>query len=301
MSNGRIMIVEDDFDISNMLRIFFTGQGYNVEVAARGREALELCRKKLPDLIVLDIMLPDIDGYKVCEELRTTTRTSYIPIIFLTQKDERSDRIAGLERGADDYITKPFDIEELKLRVRRIIDTQNRNNLKDPITGLPSSRLIEDQLRTLMRSESWTYVQIGIDFMNPFKDVYGFVASDEVLRFVTLLLNEVIDEYGTLNDFIGHPSSDTFILITMSENVPTLVDILRQRFNTDVLSHYTFIDREQGAITLSDGKQAPLMQLSMGVVSDSTQRFSDIREITELAAELRRLDQERLERERSHS
>ena len=94
MSNGRILIVEDDFDISNMLRIFFTGQGYLVEVAARGSEALEICRKKLPDLIVLDIMLPDMDGFAVCEKLRTATRTKYIPIIFLTQRDERSDKIA---------------------------------------------------------------------------------------------------------------------------------------------------------------------------------------------------------------
>nr|MBI2904388.1 response regulator [Chloroflexota bacterium] len=117
MAKGRILIVEDDFDISNMLRIYFSGQGYDVNVAPRGGDALTLARQQLPHLIVLDIMLPDMDGYAVCRELRQTTRTSHIPIIFLTQKDERSDRITGLELGADDYITKPFDIEELKLRV----------------------------------------------------------------------------------------------------------------------------------------------------------------------------------------
>lgn len=105
MSKGRILVVEDDFDISNMLRIYFTGQGYDVQVAPRGGDALTLTRKQLPQLIVLDIMLPDMDGYAVCRELRQTTRTSHIPIIFLTQRDERSDRIAGLELGADDYIT----------------------------------------------------------------------------------------------------------------------------------------------------------------------------------------------------
>lgn len=291
MSNGRILIVEDDFDISNMLHIFFTGQGYNVEVAARGQEALDLCRKRLPDLIVLDIMLPDMDGYAVCKELRTTTRTSHIPIIFLTQRDERSDRIAGLELGADDYITKPFDIEELKLRVRTAIQTHKRQNMTDPITGLPSSRLIEDQLRTLMRSSGWTYLQIGIDHFNAFKDVYGFVAGDEVLRFTALLLNEVDDKLGTLNDFIGHASSDTFVMITMADNVQALVDQLRQRFNEEILSHYNFMDRERGSIEMQDGSSAPLMRLSVGIVSDKTQQFADIREITETAAELRRMDQ----------
>ena len=104
MSKGRILVVEDDFDISNMLRIYFTGQGFEVSVAPRGNDAQAMTRQSLPHLIVLDIMLPDMDGYAVCKQLRTTTRTSHIPIIFLTQKDERSDKIAGLELGADDYI-----------------------------------------------------------------------------------------------------------------------------------------------------------------------------------------------------
>lgn len=293
MSNGRILIVEDDFDISNMLKIFFTGKGYHVEVAARGNEALDLCRKKLPDLIVLDIMLPDMDGYAVCKELRTTTRTKHIPIIFLTQRDERSDRIAGLELGADDYITKPFDIEELKLRVRTAINTHKRLNMTDPITGLPSSRLIEEQLRSLMQTQGWTYLQIGVDHLNAFKDVYGFVANDEVLRFSAMLLNEINDEFGTFDDFIGHASSDTFVMITMAENVQSMVEQLRQRFNEGVQAHYNFMDREQGGVMMSDGNLEPLMHLSIGLVSDRTQSFSDIREITETAAELRRLDQVR--------
>jgi CheY-like chemotaxis protein len=293
MSNGRILIVEDDFDISNMLRIFFTGQGYHVDVAARGNDALELCRKKLPDLIVLDIMLPDMNGYEVCKVMRTTTRTSHIPIIFLTQKDERSDRIAGLELGADDYITKPFDIEELKLRVRTAINTYKRHNMTDPITGLPSSRLIEDQLRNLMRTSDWTYLQIGIDHIEPFSDEYGFLARDEVLRFTTLLLNEVDDELGTLDDFIGHATSNTFVLVTMADNVSAVVDDMRHRFDEGILSHYSFIDREHGGIVQPDGHLVPLMKLSIGIVSDKTQRFSDIREITETAAELRRLDRDK--------
>src|SRR5512139_2090912 len=117
MSKGRLLVVEDDYDVSNMLRIYFDAQGYETTVATRGEEALEVCRRKLPSLVVLDILLPDINGYEVCRQLRRNARTSHIPIIFLTQKDERSDQIAGLEMGADDYITKPFDLELLLLRV----------------------------------------------------------------------------------------------------------------------------------------------------------------------------------------
>jgi PleD family two-component response regulator len=292
MSNGRLLVVEDDFDISNMLRIYFTGQGYNVEVAARGSDALALTRKQSPDLIVLDIMLPDMDGYAVCRELRTTTRTSHIPIIFLTQRDERSDRIAGLELGADDYITKPFDIEELKLRVRTAIRSCQRLNMTDPRTGLPSGRLIEDQLRGLMRANNWSYIEVGIENMAPFNDTYGFVAGDEVLRFTALLINEVVDDIGTVDDFLGHTGSNAFVIITYSKDVPKLTARLHEKFNENILTHYNFMDREQGGITQNDGVVSPLMHLSIGIVSSNTQQFSDIREITETAADFRRRDAE---------
>jgi DNA-binding response OmpR family regulator len=209
MSKGRILVVEDDFDISNMLRIYFSGQGYEVQVAPRGSDALTMTRKQLPNLIMLDIMLPDMNGYDVCRELRTTTRTSHIPIIFLTQKDERSDRIAGLELGADDYITKPFDIEELKLRVQNAIAAANRQTQIDPKSNLPTGRLIEDHLRNLMRGEkAWTYLDIKLNTFDVFSEVYGFVAGVDVVRFTALLMGEVIDDAGTPVEYVGRPGRD---------------------------------------------------------------------------------------------
>ncbi len=293
MSKGRILVVEDDFDISNMLRIYFTGQGYEVQVAPRGAEALTATRQQLPKLIVLDIMLPDMNGYDVCRELRTTTRTSHIPIIFLTQRDERSDKIAGLELGADDYITKPFDIEELKLRVQNAIAAAERQNQIDPRSNLPTGRLIEEHLRNLMHEEQdWTYIDMKINTFDPFTEVYGFVAGDEVVRFMALLIGEVIDAMGTSNDYVGHPGRDNFVLITHAQDGDKLKQNLAKRFNEEVKQHYSFIDREREYILAptSDGgeKQTPLMSLSLGSVSTRTHQFSDIREITELAAEDRR-------------
>jgi PleD family two-component response regulator len=288
MGKGRILVVEDDFDISNMLRIYFSGQGYDVQVAPRGGDALTLTRKQLPQLIVLDIMLPDMNGYDVCRELRSTTRTSHIPIIFLTQKDERSDKIAGLELGADDYITKPFDIEELKLRVKNQIDRAERDNYTDPNSGLPSSSLIEEKLRELMREDQvWSYLDIKIAHFEPFKDVYGFVAGNEVLRFMALIMGEVLDELGTPNDFVGHAGSDNFVAVTYSDKVDTLIGRLTKRFADDAQQHYSFIDRERGFMMKEDDK-VPLMTLALGTVSNATRQFADIREITELAAENRR-------------
>jgi PleD family two-component response regulator len=292
MGKSRLLIVEDDIDISNMLRIYFTGQNYDVDTALRGSDALEKTRQNQPNLIVLDIMLPDIDGFEVCRILRTNTRTSHVPIIFLTQKDERSDKLQGLELGADDYITKPFDIEELKLRVQRAIQRADQQSLTDPRSGLPSGRLIEEQLRRIIRLKDWSFMDIRIKHFEGFKDVYGFVAGDDVLRFTAMLIGEVVDEYGSLNDFIGHAGGDNLIVITTEQAVTAIRKRLKERFDVEVLSHYSFMDREQGYIISNhaDGKEikVPLMALSLGDVSPSQHDFSDIREITELASEARR-------------
>ena len=294
MGKARLLIVEDDFDISNMLRIYFSGQGYDVDVALAGPDALDKTRAGLPHLIVLDIMLPGIDGYEVCRILRTQTRTSHIPIIFLTQKDERSDKLQGLELGADDYITKPFDIEELKLRVQNAIARSERESLTDPRSGLPSGRLIEDQLRRIIRKDSWELMDIRLNHYGPFKEVYGFVAGDDVLRFTAMLMGEVVDEYGTPDDFIGHPGGDNFIIITAEAKGSEIKDKLQSRFAEEVLTHYSFMDREQGFITATDSGekavQVPLMSISIGSVSPAAYQFADIREITEMAAEARRKD-----------
>jgi len=294
MGNVRLLVVEDDLDIANMLKIYFKGLNYEVDLATRGMDALEKTKKVLPHLIVLDIMLPDIDGYEVCRKLRTSTRTSHIPIIFLTQKDERSDKLQGLELGADDYITKPFDIEELKLRVMGAVRRSERESLTDPRTGLPSGRLIEEQLRRIIREQNWSLLDIRLNNFDAFRDVYGFVAGDDVLRFTAMLLGELVDEIGTPSDFIGHVGGDNFVVITTGEAADALKHNLKERFAAEVQTHYNFIDRQQGFIQApkSDGVlvKVPFMTLSVGLVSPAEQSFADIREITEFAAEARRRD-----------
>ncbi|HEC35479.1 MAG TPA: response regulator [Anaerolineae bacterium] len=292
MSEGRILVVEDDFDISNMLRIYFQSQGYEVAVAPRGEDALEMCRQQLPNIVVLDIMLPDMDGYDVCRQLRSNLRTSHIPIIFLTQKDERSDKIHGLELGADDYITKPFDVEELKLRVKNAIARSAYESLTNPTTGLPSAKLIEAQLRRLMQRDGWGVIYIGIEGLEPFSEVYGFVAADEVLRYTAIILSETVDALGTPDDFIGHVGGDDFLIITDKSLVRPILEGLTGRFSEGIGSHYDFKARQQGYIVVQDDsgneQKVGLMELAIGVITSDDGPFTDIREITEAAAMARR-------------
>jgi GGDEF domain-containing protein len=139
-------------------------------------------------------------------------------------------------------------------------------------------------------------MDIRVNHFEPFKEVYGFVAGDDVLRFSAMMMGEVVDEFGTPNDFIGHPGGENFVIITTEAKGTAIRERLKARFTDEVLTHYNFMDREQGHIlaTNREGQteKVPIMSIAIGHVSPSQQQFADIREITELAAESRRKNSE---------
>nr|NIT61869.1 response regulator transcription factor [Fodinibius sp.]NIV16492.1 response regulator [Fodinibius sp.]NIY30449.1 response regulator [Fodinibius sp.] len=189
-----LLIVEDDPDTSEMLRVYFEAQGYQVVLATTGQEALEKCQAKLPDLILLDVRLPDFDGFEVGKRLQNDLRTSRLPVIFVTERRERDYRIAGLKLGAIDYITKPFDIQELRLRVRNALRRAGSQN--NPITGLPGEKLTVNRLELLLERKNWAVISITLTGLSIFNEIYGFVARDDVLRAVALILTSAVDESG---------------------------------------------------------------------------------------------------------
>ncbi len=178
--------------------------------------------------------------------------------------------------------------------MQRAIARAEQQSLTDPRSGLPSGRLIEEQLRRIIRQKDWAFMDIRINYFEAFKEIYGFVAADDVLRFMAMLLGEVLDKVGSPDDFIGHAGGDSFIVICAEQTSASIRQALKTRFAEEVLSHYNFLDREQGHIITVNERgqpsQTPLMTLSIGLVSPSRDQFSDIREITELAAEARRFD-----------
>ena len=291
MENVKIMIVDDEPDILTMLQLYFDRNNYNVVITHHGEDAVKKAIQSPPDLIILDIVLPDIDGYEVCKQLRQNLRTKYIPIIFLSQRNNRKDKLQGLELGADDYITKPFDIEELLLRVQNALKRGERESYTDAQSRLPSIRIIEECLRDIIKKEGWSFLDIHINQFQPFREKYGFLAASDVLRFIAMLLNEISSQFGSAEDFVGHAGGENFVMVTQETNNARVVDELKNRFNEEILTHYNFTDRDQGFILLTlDGveEQHALMTLSIGSVSPSQYRFSDIREITEIAAEERK-------------
>ncbi len=122
----RLLVVDDEMAITNVIRLGMEHAGFLVTCATEGYQALDMAQRLRPDLVILDVMLPDLDGFEVCRRLRENQATTNIPILMLTAKDDVKDRVQGLEIGADDYVTKPFNLQELVARVRALHRRQQR-------------------------------------------------------------------------------------------------------------------------------------------------------------------------------
>ncbi len=240
-----IFIVEDDNDLAEMLRAYFRVQGYTVAVASRGTDAVAGISENVPDIAVLDIRLPDIDGYEVCRQLRRSRKTQHIPVIFLTEKREREDKLAGLELGAVDYITKPFDIQELRLRVRNALRRAQMSTLLNPVTGLPEGTLVREQLVQLLNQSDWGVVMAGVRGLSKFRDKFGFVAADDVSRAVTLMIANAVQESGGDNDFVGHTDSGDFIILTSSDRCQKLAQRCMVRLQPSIQYFYPAMERQR--------------------------------------------------------
>jgi DNA-binding response OmpR family regulator len=267
----RMLIVEDDRDTAEMLAAYFEAQGYAVTPVAWGVDAVRQAQEgATPDLILLDIRLPDIDGFEVCKRLRSHRRTQYVPIIFLTEKRERGDRLSGLELGAVDYITKPFDVQDLRLRVRNILRRSRYHTLVHPVTGLPDQVLVDERLDGLLGQHHWALLTIQAVGLDAFADRYGFVARDDALRALALLMNNSVNEGQADPDssFVGQLNDNSFIIIVEAGRAHEVGHRLTARIQQS--AHFFYPAKEQPS---ADGR--PQLTFMLGVITPENGPYAD--------------------------
>lgn len=287
-----ILIVEDDPAIARLLQVYLTERGYDILMAGRGEEALEICRTTPPDLILLDVRLPDISGYDVGIALRAAPNTQNIPIIVLTAFSERHNRMTAHNVvKADYFLGKPFDIEEVYSVIRNQLSEGRRKGQYHPITNLPTGELVNMQLRALLASSDWTMGLIRVSGFESFTQFYGVVVGENVLKFTALLLSDVLRKHGDADDFVGQMVvGPYFVLVAPPERIENIAAELTARFDKDIELHYDYRDRQQGGLEVADDaghvRRYPLMSLAIAILSSNDGPFRDIRELTE-AAELR--------------
>ena len=257
-----------------MLNAYFSVQGYEISTAAWGEDAVRISEDVNPDLVVLDIRLPDIDGYEVCRRLRTSRRTQNTPIIFLTEKRDRVDKLAGLELGVVDYITKPFDIQELRLRVRNALSRAEQQAPMNPITNMSEGPLIEEELQKMLYDDAqpdWGVLLVTVVGLESFREMYGFVASDDVLRAVSLMLNNTVREAGRPEDIIGHLDAHDFVIITHQERLNGIHERIQVRLQQSMEYFYPLRDRDKARQAMTESR----LQLMIGQATahDDTSYF----------------------------
>jgi len=246
-----ILIVEDDATLSEMLGVYFHAQGFTTHAVAWGEEAIVRAIEALPDLIILDIHLPDIDGFEVRQRLNQSHKTRGIPILFLTEMSAQADKRHGLEMGVVDYITKPFDVEELLLRVRNILRRAASAGVENPVTGLPEGAAVDEALAQ-MASGAWAdraLLMVAIYGLDSFRELYGFVASDDVLRVASLTINRAALEAGGGDSFAGHVDDHTFVVVLPLDRAAVFEQMIEERLGSALDYFYPGDNRGANAFT----------------------------------------------------
>ncbi|MDQ1539588.1 MAG: hypothetical protein QOH29_314 [Actinomycetota bacterium] len=288
---GTILVVDDDVDIVRFVEMNLRLEGYRVLIARDGAEALELVATDLPDLILLDVMMPGLDGIEVTRRLRADSRTSTLPIIMLTAKTMTADRVLGLTAGADDYIIKPFDTLELVARVRSTLRRNAEARAMSPLTGLPGNIRIEDEIAGRVSSGSpFAVAYLDLDNFKAFNDAHGFLRGDKVILLLAKALRKAV-EGADPPVFIGHVGGDDFVLVSRPEQVEELARAAVEAFDRDVPALHDPADVARGHLEIVDRqglmRSFPLVSLSVGVATSERRQFGDYREVVVVATEMK--------------
>jgi len=292
VTKQKVLVVEDEINLRDVLRIQLETDGFQVLVAKDGREALEVAVKALPDIVLLDVMLPLVDGYEVCRRLRGTFATHHIPIIMLTARAEMDGRLQGLEGGANDYISKPWERRELLLRVRNALNWSRQQRAASPLTGLPGNVSINEELaRRLALGKPFAMLQVDIDYFKAFNDYYGYARGDQAIQSLARILVESAHRSGGPGNFIGHIGGDDFVVLTTAEEAEPLGEAIIAGFVEAVKTLYDAEDQERGYVEVRNRRHTierfPLMSVTIAMVRTNRQAVSHLAQLIDIAQELK--------------
>ncbi|MFC1666905.1 response regulator [Candidatus Omnitrophota bacterium] len=292
MLKEKILIVDDDDDILDVLKITLEDEGYDVIEGHDGQEALEIIKKTMPDLLITDFKMPKMNGDEVCRTIKQDILAQHMPIIMLTGKSEVSDKIHGINAGADDYMVKPFEPKELVARVKMVLRRSARDLDANPLTRLPGNVSILNEIqKRIDNSEVFAVCYIDLDKFKVFNDKYGFEKGDLAIKNTAGILISSVQEKGTPQDFIGHIGGDDFVVITMPDKTIELCKSIIGKFESTVPKLYNKKDREKGYIIGKDRqgktKKIPFISVSIGIVNNEKREIKHVGEVGEIGAELK--------------
>ena len=269
-ARARILIADDETNLREILRIQLERSEFTVLTAVDGQEAVEIAQREQPDVIILDVMMPRLDGYDACRQLRAHYRTRHIPIIMLTAKQTEDDHVTGLTGGANDYVTKPWKSKELMQRVRNHLEWAKTQRAVSPLTGLPGNlSIVAERQRRVDADEAFAVMFIDLDNFKAFNDRYGFPRGDTAITAVAEVLVQVIEGQGKAGDFVGHIGGDDFQVLTEHDRAEDLAEAIKTALEARMPLLYDEEDRARGAVRVLNRRHEfedfPLMSVTIAV------------------------------------
>jgi diguanylate cyclase (GGDEF)-like protein len=284
-----VLVVEDDEATRGALRALLDDAGYVCDEASDGERAVAAMRDAQFDLVLLDLRLPGMSGAEVHRHLRRNPRTRFLPIVFLTAHSDRQAKLEQLEAGAEDFITKPYDADELLARVGAAVRRSSGLRAVNPLSGLPGNTTITEEIESrLARGEYFALLYVDIDGFKEFNDHYGFTRGDGVITMLAALLSEAAHAGDR---FVGHVGGDDFVVMTGAADAEVLAECIAKRFDEAIPHHYDTDDRERGWIESHDRRgrlrHIPLATVSIGIVNVPPGRFAGATAAARAAAEVK--------------
>ena len=288
-----ILVVDDQAPVLLQLRLQLEQLGYEVRTVDSGEEALNEIQRRRPDLVLLDMAMPGMDGMAVCEKIKGSHRTSSIPVVMLTKRNDMYSKVQALQCGANDYLTKPYHKDELRLRVKNALDLRDQLRDTNPLTRLPGNSEIERQLRQRVGAvEPFAYLFLDIDDFKAFNDLYGHQRGDRLILATGDLLAKVLEEMGSENDFLGHVGGDDFVVMCTPQTAGAIAEAIARRFDTMVSDHFDARERERGWLEVAGRtgmvERHRLTTITVAVVASRDQAFPHAGDVSARAAEVKR-------------
>ena len=288
--SGRVLVADDDEDIARFVELNLVLDGFEVEVVHDGEAALAAIERQPPDLVLLDVMMPRLDGVTVLRRLRADPATAALPVVLLTAKSMSADKVVGLTAGADDYIVKPFDTLELLARVRTTLRRTTELQAASPLTGLPGNHRIDHEIAARAQAGvPYAVCHVDLDELKSFNDAYGFLRGDRLLLALSTCLLRSVAEAGEPTPFLGHIGGDDFVVVCTPEQAEPLGQRALESFDREVRNHYDPRDLERGWLEALDRqmqlRRHPVVSVSIGVASSG--RDVDHRQVVAAAAEMK--------------
>ncbi len=289
----KILLIDDSYFFTKSITATLTAADYDVIHSVTGEDGLRKVREEKPDLVLLDVVMPDIDGFEVCRILRESESNNLMPIIMLTSQNNEEDKLVGLELGADDYITKPFNNREMLSRIKNTLRRIDRNRGANPLTGLQGNLQIQAEINSrIVKDLPFAVIYADLDNFKAYNDVYGFAQGDIAIKLLADILSDQVRDRGDKNDFIGHIGGDDFVLITSVENAEAICKGIIDEFDQRVRELYRDEDREAGFISALDRRgervETPIMSISLAIITNEYRHFQTYLQVAEIAAELKK-------------